>query len=367
MIPILRMSEAEAWAELVAAVPDLARHNPARAPDGRNVSWDLELEVRQHRALFARHIQSAIAPMADDQVASWLGAVLSTPNEGFLNEAYAYGVLAERGFRFECPYRIDSGQLYRAHAGAEVKLDGRFTDADVMFDLKSLLAPERIARRLLAAANDRLAEHGMVAAFSGTLDFDYLAVGDTEFSRQLRFICNHAQIGRRIELPDWRLVFTIYSATHAPPDSELEFRADRFAASNRHFFVSDAKQIPRSGKFVLSYTYLGPYHPFFLPDTEPRRAERLFSRRSFIELSRNTKPVVRYCGDADPKATVADIVRSIGGILFVGLDRERNATVRLHLNPNAGDGQKLTMDDVHAMTRADGAIDEVIDFEYDNY
>jgi hypothetical protein len=162
-------------------------------------------------------------------------------------------------------------------------------------------------------------------------------------------------------------VFTIYSAAQAPPDSELEFRADRFAASNRHFFVSDAKQIPRTGKFILSYTYLGPYHPFFLPDTDPRRAERLFSRRSFIELARNTERVVRYCGDADPNATVADIAQSIGGILFVGLDPERNATVRLHLNPNARDGQKITLAPVRSLAPDDGAIDEVIDFEYDNY
>jgi len=352
------------WQELLDGHQALAPYAPS--VDGnppRSLYLERELAIRPAR--FARYVGYTADSLGAQAGSQWLSALL-TGAQGEVFEAYAYGTFVDAGFRFTPKVSIASEALFRNGAGT-TELDGRFTMVDVYFDIKSLARPSGVVESLLDEVNYRIRPTGLIASVNGPLDFSNLALDQTQFGNAVQAIVGAAAANKSYAYPGLGVRFRFVDAATPVQFAEHEFNAYRFAEENRFSVMTSAKQVPRAQRFLFVYVYSEIDHLLGgFPDMA-EIGERALARRVFMELTHSSTPVRTYCIKADPAATVGDVSRAIGGLLFVNISRtEDPVSLRFYLNPNANPPQRITKYHVDQITDFDHMM-YAEDFAFDNY
>ncbi|HBP23454.1 MAG TPA: hypothetical protein DEA08_37465 [Planctomycetes bacterium] len=358
-----RLTQAQVWNALAAVEPELFDYSPVVSDDP--VAWHLQAELGKGGQPLAERLVRATRCMDEDARNPWLERLLRDRDGGILREAHGYGVLHQRGFLFGCPHTVSSAELYRAPSSTgavEVELDGRFKTRDVWFDVKALTTPENSMRRLLDLLNKQLKDRGLFASVEGTVDFEHTVFGE-QFGLVLRHVREQIEQGVfRVDVPDHDMRIKIGEATPGCRIAgENSYNPYRYAEQNCGFLLGHANQVPRDKPFLFVVVYsMATSSILAWRDTDT--VERALARRLFVQLARSTD----LCPNADGVATTGEVVQSIGGLIFIGLDHD---TLRLYLNPNARDGQRITVEHVEQLTGAYSLrrVDGWDDFRYDNY
>lgn len=357
-------SKTQLWAVLLDANDNLNAYTQnLDAIPVRSIA--LEREVSINAAFFAGHLERTLLRLNVAQRAAWIPALM-TGDQGYVNEAYAYGILAERNFIFTPVASMPSANLYRASVGT-TDLDGSFHHHGIYFDIKSLSRPSGILENLLDEVNARINPNNKFARANGSLDFYQQELNGTAFQAAVEAIVNASTHQNSYSHPGLGVTFRFHDVAAGIQWTEGTFSPYRFARENRHIVITNAKQVPRNECFMFIYVYSELDHELAVFPDFSSIGERALARRVFCDLTRDHALAARYCAKTDPTATVGEVARSIGGLAFVRIcQRNSTSDIRFYLNPNANAGQHLTANQVEQMADfGQGVI--VDDFHFDNY
>lgn len=353
------------WNELITANANLAEFAPtADATKPRSIH--LERELTANATFLASHVKGALDQLGAAAGLVWLNRLLDG-EQGIIHEAYAYGVLADRGFSFTAGIQLNSAELYRT-SRETTDLDGMFKHSDVLFDIKSLSRPSGVLESLLDRVNQRINRNNRVAMIDGSLDFDHRILNGLAVNDIVAGITT-ASGDPYFTHPNMPCSFRFFDADSPIMHSEQSFNPYRFAEENRHIVLTHAKQVHRTSRFMFLYVYTQLDHELaFFPDFSSI-GERALARRVFMELHRIAHAADQYCSQVAAGVRVEEVVKSIGGLILLGVrQRESETSLRCYLNPNAYAQQQISTDHLEQITGFNlNAFDAIDNFEFDNY
>lgn len=358
-------TKSQLWNELVTANAGLGTYTPM-ADNTEPRSIHLEQELAVNATFLAKHVNHTLGQLADASKLVWLNRLLNG-EQGIIHEAYAYGELIERQFHFTADVQVNSTELYRSSTGM-TSLDGKFNFCETLFDIKSLSRPSGILGSLLDRVNQRINANNRVVMVDGSLDFDHRFLDGLDVSAAVDAIST-ASGNPFFKHPQIPCAFRFFDVDTPIKYSLQTFNPYRFAEENRHIVLTHAKQVHRTSRFTFLYVYTELDHELAaFPDFSPI-GERALARRVFMELDRNAHFADQYCSQVAAGVRVEQVVKSIGGLMFLGVrQRESKASLRCYLNPNANAQQKIATDHLEQMANfTPHAFDVVEGFEFDNY
>ena len=254
---------------------------------------------------------------------------------GAYHELGVYRWLNYRGVRYEPQPELAAGETL--NQGGPTGLDGKFSFADVYFDIKSFGFQYHLKEQYRAQLAQQLSARVVI---NGSMNNALRDIKTVALEDRPRFATTVDELKKtglsRISELRWDIrvprdgdPITMETTTTNPYE---------VADENRYYPFNFAKQFTRNSAFLLvfAYDYLfnGPLHVNFADHADI--LFRSMCRRAFIQFQSDKRQISSlgkgYARRIDGRTTLGDLARLLSGVLFIDISNECS---RLYTNPNA--------------------------------
>ena len=274
--------------------------------------------------LSAEKVRAVVKPLLSDR--TFYGAY---------HELGVYRWLNYRGVDYEPQPEVTRGETL--NQGGPTELDGRFSDADVYFDIKSFGFQYHLKEEYRAKLEQELSARVVIdGSMSNSLrDIRTIALQD---EAGFATVSDDLRNARRFQIRELNWDIKIPAKHERVTIETTTTNPYQLAAENRHYPFNFAKQFTRNRPFLLIFAYdhlfNGPLHINFA-----NHADILFRsmcRRVFVQFQSDTTPISclgrGYARSIDGTMPLRELASLLSGILFINLSNEQSW---LYTNPNA--------------------------------